>query len=103
MNWIVDASTGEYHATHKTPTGIPSDPYLASYGVEQAKQLADKVMTLDPPVDVVYSSPFYRCLQTITPTVEKLQAAGRTDGKVRVENGLRYVGPLENQVCAAFI
>lgn len=27
-------------------------------------------MTLDPPVEVVYSSPFYRCLQTIAPFVE---------------------------------
>lgn len=90
MNWVVNASTGEYHALHATPTGIASDPYLASYGVEQSIQLSDKIMTLDPPVDVVYSSPFYRCLQTIKPTMEKLATAGRTDGKVRVDNGIRY-------------
>ncbi|PNP53604.1 hypothetical protein THARTR1_05728 [Trichoderma harzianum] len=30
-------------------------------------------MTMDPPVDVVYSSPYYRCLQTITPFVELQQ------------------------------
>lgn len=71
-----------------TPTGIPSDPALASYGEGQALQLADKIATLDPPVDVIYSSPFYRCLQTIQPTVEKLVSNGRTDGKVKVENGI---------------
>lgn len=27
-------------------------------------------MTVDPPIDVVYSSPYYRCLQTITPFVD---------------------------------
>ncbi|KAH0525149.1 hypothetical protein TsFJ059_007553 [Trichoderma semiorbis] len=30
-------------------------------------------MTIDPPVDVVYSSPYYRCLQTITPFIELQQ------------------------------
>ncbi|KAF4335103.1 transcription factor tau 55 kDa subunit [Fusarium beomiforme] len=30
-------------------------------------------MTLDPPIDAVYSSPYYRCLQTITPFVELKQ------------------------------
>jgi transcription factor C subunit 7 len=31
------------------------------------------LMTLDPPIDAVYSSPYYRCLQTITPFVELKQ------------------------------
>lgn len=53
-------------------------------------------MTLDPPVGVVYSSPFYRCLQTIKPAVEALTAAGKLDGKVRVENGIRCVAPQAN-------
>lgn len=39
-------------------------------------------------MDVVYASPFYRCLQTIKPTVAKLVSQGQTDGKVRVENGV---------------
>jgi len=91
-NWVVDPSTGEYYTNIPSPTGIASDPALASYGVEQAKQLAEKIVTLDPPVDVVYSSPFYRCLQTLKPTMEKLKEEGRLQdemAKVRVDNGLR--------------
>lgn len=92
MNWVVDPNTGEYKSTtlSSTPTGIPSDPALASYGEQQAAQLADKLLTLDPPVDVIYSSPFYRCLQTLKPAVERLfHAEGRLPGdKIRVENGI---------------
>ncbi|OJD30103.1 phosphoglycerate mutase-like protein [Diplodia corticola] len=92
MNWVVDPNTGEYKSTtlSSTPTGIPSDPALASYGEQQAAQLADKILTLDPPVDVIYSSPFYRCLQTLKPAAAQLFAPeGRLSGKkIRVENGL---------------
>ncbi|KAK0618702.1 Transcription factor tau 55 kDa subunit [Lasiodiplodia hormozganensis] len=92
MNWVVDPNTGEYKSTtlSSTPTGIPSDPALASYGEQQAAQLADKLLSLDPPIDVVYSSPFYRCLQTLKPASERLFAPdGRLSGqKIRVENGL---------------
>lgn len=38
-------------------------------------------MTLDPPVEAVYSSPYYRCLQTITPFVE-LQQQKQANGDV---------------------
>lgn len=93
MNWSVDPATGHYRTSTPTPTGIPSDPQLASYGCEQAEQLGEHIVTLDPPVDVVYSSPFYRCLQTIRPAVERLIDEGRTDGKVRVENGVGFVVP----------
>lgn len=92
MNWVVDPNTGEYKSTtlSSTPTGIPSDPALASYGEQQASQLADRLLTLDPPIDVIYSSPFYRCLQTLKPAAERFFAEnGRLkDGKIRVENGL---------------
>jgi transcription factor C subunit 7 len=40
--------------------------------VEQAKELAEHAVTLDPPVERIYSSPFYRCLETINPLAEKL-------------------------------
>jgi transcription factor C subunit 7 len=80
--------TGKYAANVPSPTGIPSDPALASYGEVQAQQLAEKIITLVPPVDVVYSSPFYRCLQTLKPTVEKLSAQGKAGNKIKVENGL---------------
>lgn len=62
--------------------------------MDQAEQLSHKILTLDPPVDVVYSSPFYRCLQTLKPTVEKLETEGRLQGEkkmVRVDNGFGEV------------
>lgn len=49
------------------------DPALTAHGVDQSRQLAQHLMTIDPPVEVVYSSPYYRCLQTITPFVELQQ------------------------------
>lgn len=65
-NWLVDAS-GNYSSYLKSPTGIATDPALTSHGVEQAHELATHLMSLDPPVDRVYSSPYYRCLQTVEP------------------------------------
>lgn len=65
--------TGVYSAFIRSPTGIPADPALTSYGVSQAKEMGKHLMTLDPPIDAVYSSPYYRCLQTITPFVELKQ------------------------------
>lgn len=88
MNWVVNPNTGDYSSAYATPTGNPSDPALAAYGEQQARELSEKIVTLDPPVDVIYSSPFYRCLQTLKPTVEKLFAQGKAGGKVKVENGL---------------
>ncbi|KZF24138.1 phosphoglycerate mutase-like protein [Xylona heveae TC161] len=87
-NWVVNPKTGEYDNVIPSPTNIPSDPALAAYGVEQARQLADHVMTLSPPPERLYSSPFYRCLETLQPTVEKFAAAGRKVGEVRGENGI---------------
>ncbi|KAI9814229.1 MAG: hypothetical protein M1827_003395 [Pycnora praestabilis] len=86
-NWVVDPQTGTYCASVRSPTNIPSDPPLAGYGEEQAKQLAKHILTLDPPVDRIYSSPFYRCLQTLTPVVEKLGAVSKGGG-IRGENGI---------------
>ncbi|CAM1505539.1 Fc.00g111760.m01.CDS01 [Cosmosporella sp. VM-42] len=71
--WLVDPNTGIYSASIRPPTGIPADPALTSHGVVQAKELGQHLMKLDPPIDVVYSSPYYRCLQTITPFVELKQ------------------------------
>lgn len=88
---MVDSFTGTYSTATPTPTGIPSDPQLASYGVTQAEQLAQKVASLDPPPEAIYSSPFYRCLQTIKPSAAKLRQKGSGDGRVRVENGIRCV------------
>lgn len=80
---------------------MPTDPPLTSYGVEQANELADHVLKLEPPIDRVYSSPYYRCLQTINPFVAKrnktaaeVQDVSNHAGhpsdltKIRVEGGI---------------
>ncbi|KAM4054716.1 histidine phosphatase superfamily (branch 1) domain-containing protein [Hirsutella rhossiliensis] len=72
-NWLVDPATGTYSAYIPSPTGIPADPALTSHGVSQARELARHLMTLDPPVEAVYSSPFYRCLQTLEPFMQNLE------------------------------
>ena len=90
MNWTIDPSTGKYYANIPSPTGIDSDPPLASYGVKQAHQLATALTSLsDPPISRIYSSPFYRCLETLQPTVERLGKGV----EVRGDNGLGCVPP----------
>ncbi|QPG74864.1 hypothetical protein FOA43_002200 [Brettanomyces nanus] len=55
------------------PTGVDSDPALAPHGVDQANQLADFVSKeLDPKPELIFSSPFYRCVETINPIADKL-------------------------------
>ncbi|KAI5855572.1 phosphoglycerate mutase-like protein [Durotheca rogersii] len=71
--WSVEPSTGNYTATIRSPTGLPTDPALTSHGVEQANELASHLLRLDPPVEQVYSSPYYRCLQTIQPFVRSFR------------------------------
>ena len=87
ISWSVDYKTGQYRISGPVPTGIPADPPLVAYGVEQSKQLAKHVMTLDPPVDAVLSSPWYRCLQTLAPSIEAMKAKGK-DVKVPIDNGI---------------
>jgi transcription factor C subunit 7 len=87
MTWSVDPYTIQYFSGIPTPTGIPTDPALTSYGEAQADQLGDYVLTLQPPVDQVFSSPYYRCLQTIRPAVEKLQKQKGYNKGITVENG----------------
>jgi transcription factor C subunit 7 len=92
-NFTVDHETGAYFTTVPSPTGIPSDPALVAHGVKQAEELGVKVTSLDPPLDMIYCSPYYRCLQTLKPTFRALQPGQkRLDGRmfplVRVDNGL---------------
>ncbi|KAL0931814.1 phosphoglycerate mutase [Colletotrichum truncatum] len=98
-NWLVDPATGSYTASIPSPTGIPSDPALTAHGVDQAKELGAHLMTVDPPIEAVYSSPYYRCLQTITPFVslkedelrrlgEKAAGAESDAAVIRPEHGL---------------
>lgn len=82
-NWTIDPKTGQYFTHVPSPTGIASDPPLTAYGVRQAEQLATALATIkDPPITRIYSSPFYRCLQTLQPFVEK------SGLKVKGDNGL---------------
>ncbi|KYK57801.1 Transcription factor tau 55 kDa subunit [Drechmeria coniospora] len=98
-NWLVDPLTGTYSAHIPSPTGIPADPTLTSHGVRQSKELASHLVTLDPPIEAVYSSPFYRCLETLSPFVTlqlQKQEQGRTGGRlvsetamIRLERGIQ--------------
>lgn len=71
----------------RTPTGIPSDPALASYGVLQAEQLGKHLLQIHPQPDKLYSSPYYRCLQTLKPYVTAL-AERNGEASVWLERGL---------------
>ncbi|PGH15905.1 hypothetical protein AJ79_02072 [Helicocarpus griseus UAMH5409] len=96
LNWTIDLNTGTYHSTYPTPTGIPVDPTLTGPGIRQSQELAAHINSdeFSPKPCRVYCSPFYRCLQTIQPTVEALKARqqgerkGYVDLDVRMENGL---------------
>lgn len=78
-NWVVDPHSGEYQAHLRSPTGIASDPALTSHGVDQAKELAAHLIKAHPPVERIFSSPYYRCLQTIQPFVELLEQRAAPD------------------------
>ncbi|CAB4252503.1 similar to Saccharomyces cerevisiae YOR110W TFC7 One of six subunits of the RNA polymerase III transcription initiation factor complex (TFIIIC) [Maudiozyma barnettii] len=75
-NWLPD---GPYPPP---PTNVDSDVPLAAHGIDQAKQLADFVAKLDVKPQLIFSSPFYRCLQTSKPVKEKL------DIPLYVDNGV---------------
>ncbi|KAB8069104.1 phosphoglycerate mutase family protein [Aspergillus leporis] len=109
LNWTIDFKTGEYKSQFPTPTGNPADPTLTSHGVRQSHELAEHLVTpeFSPKPFRIYSSPFYRCLQTIQPSVEALKERQRNtpssiaigidreaDFDVRIENGVgEWFGP----------
>ncbi|KAJ5901661.1 hypothetical protein N7495_002189 [Penicillium taxi] len=108
LSWTIDLRTGIYKSQFPTPTGNPADPVLTSHGVQQSHELAEHIAGPDfhPKPFRIYSSPFFRCLQTIQPTVEELkrkqqvptplESQNNTYGSidkdatldVRIENGL---------------
>ncbi|KAF7168628.1 hypothetical protein CNMCM6106_003768 [Aspergillus hiratsukae] len=100
LNWTIDYKTGTYKAQFPTPTGNPADPTLTSHGVRQSHELAAHIASpeFQPKPFRVYCSPFYRCLQTIQPTVEALKAKQSSDGDidpsadfdVKIENGIGW-------------
>ncbi|KAI6091882.1 phosphoglycerate mutase-like protein [Hypoxylon rubiginosum] len=93
-SWNVDPSTGTYTAAIRSPTGLPTDPSLTSHGVQQSNELAAHLLNVEPAIEQVYSSPYYRCMQTIQPFVRNLRrlqtqpsgnVSGETISKIRVE------------------
>ncbi|KAE8399179.1 histidine phosphatase superfamily [Aspergillus pseudonomiae] len=108
LNWTIDYKTGEYKSQFPTPTGNPADPTLTSHGVRQSLELAEHLVSpeFSPKPFRIYSSPFYRCLQTIQPSVEALKERHNSapssetgidrnaDLDVRIENGVgEWFGP----------
>ena len=78
MAWMLDPSTGKYTSTHPFPTGLPADPPLAAHGASQAEETGaylNKELSEKAAADRlrIYSSLFYRCLETLRPTVQQLQ------------------------------
>ncbi|KAF9787081.1 histidine phosphatase superfamily [Thelephora terrestris] len=67
LNWVTTNWT--------SPTGLPRDPPLAAYGEAQAEEVAQYILSLpeDERPTAVFSSPFYRCLQTTQPTAQALK------------------------------
>ncbi|ATY60892.1 phosphoglycerate mutase family [Cordyceps militaris] len=100
-SWTVD-NKGNYHSHIPSPTGIAADPPLTSHGLAQAEELAAHLAALTPAVEVVYSSPYYRCLQTIEPFVRR-QAAAAAAGTLSpraADTAVRIRG--EHGVCEWF-
>lgn len=54
------------------PTGISHDPPLAPTGVLQSKELADFISHQDIKPSLIFTSPFYRCVETASPTSREL-------------------------------
>ncbi|EGO57666.1 hypothetical protein NEUTE1DRAFT_81429 [Neurospora tetrasperma FGSC 2508] len=74
-NWLVDHTNGSYSSTLRSPTGIAADPALTAHGVDQAKELGQRLVAVDPPIERVYSSLYYRCLQTVEPFVRAVSTS----------------------------
>lgn len=64
------------------PTGIDSDVPLAEHGIHQAKELAHYIISLDNQPELIFSSPFYRCIQTSEPIADILELP------IQVERGI---------------
>lgn len=92
LGWIFNVESRSYTSTHPYPTGLPADPPLASHGVRQSHETAAHLSeVLGPQIQddrlVIYSSLFYRCLETLRPSVEAFQKLGWR-GKVRGGRGV---------------
>ncbi|CED84913.1 Histidine phosphatase superfamily, clade-1 [Phaffia rhodozyma] len=68
-----------------TPTKLARDPPLAAYGLEQAARLGTHMASPPdglPVPELLFSSPFYRCVQTSLPVAQALGVP------IRLEHGL---------------
>lgn len=54
------------------PTGVDSDVPLAEHGIHQARELAHYTLSLENQPELLFSSPFYRCIQTSEPIADVL-------------------------------
>jgi len=72
------------NGTEESPTGLPRDPQISEFGEDQARELANyfKGVPEDQRPTAIFSSPYYRCLQTAQPTATEL------DIPIYVEHGL---------------
>lgn len=75
-NWILGA------AVPPPPTGIDGDVQLAKHGIRQAHELGRYLLAVDEQPELIFSSPFFRCLETSEPISEFLEVP------VYIERGL---------------
>ncbi len=92
LAWTFNPQTQTYTSVHPFPTGLPADPPLASHGVRQSHETAAHLSKLLLPQIkrdrlVIYSSLFYRCPETLRPSVEAFHGMG-WKGTVRGERGV---------------
>ncbi|CCD23460.1 transcription factor TFIIIC subunit TFC7 NDAI_0B04260 [Naumovozyma dairenensis CBS 421] len=55
------------------PTGIDSDVPLAEHGLQQARELAHYLLSIENQPELLFTSPFYRCVQTSEPIMNLLE------------------------------
>lgn len=55
------------------PTGVDSDVPLAKHGIDQAKELAHYILSLGNQPELIFSSPFFRCIETSEPIADILE------------------------------
>ncbi|CAK7218436.1 C6 zinc cluster transcription factor-like protein [Sporothrix eucalyptigena] len=100
-NWAGDPTTGDGKPLPRLPTGSVADPALSPHGLNQARELAAHLTTASTggdallPVERIYCSPYYRCLETVQPLVEAVIETNLSSPQpVRCEPGLvDWFGP----------
>ncbi|KAF8973966.1 histidine phosphatase superfamily [Flammula alnicola] len=84
LNWVSTA--------WKSPTGLPRDPPLTAYGETQAEELCQYFLSFpeEERPTAIFSSPYYRCLQTSRPLAKALGIP------IYVEHGIaEWYSPVE--------